>query len=244
MNAFFVALLFVRAALSATIENPNIQADGPACPIKNPLPIEAGPLNITAGHPDDILVDIKVGSRHEGGVAVGLDKLKYSYTINLITMTVTFEMNNPGQVCLDGGKYKANGALDFSPFHEETLPNGIFEGSGSYHACMSNAHISGSVSLKVNLITQEVEVTKINIVDIKSDDVEVDLGHFVVDGTVVDWQVWSANFEERFESEWPTVGAEFLERARAGVNHVIKGYTLQELIDLIGGGDEPCEPEM
>lgn len=65
MNALFLTLLFVGAAFGAVIEkNQVILAEGPACPIDDPLTVEAGPIQIQVGK-QDILLQIDAGSRFE-----------------------------------------------------------------------------------------------------------------------------------------------------------------------------------
>jgi len=244
MNALlFVTSLCFAAALGATVHK-SILADGPKCPAKPVQPVEAGELNITIGTTDPILNIPIGGGHHEGGVATGLHNLKYTYNFNIVGMTLTFEANIPDTVCLDGEKYVAKGIADFSPFRHETLPSGDFEGEGSYHGCMTDAHIKGSVSIRLNLIDQTISVTKVVIDDINADAVELDLGHFVVDGQVTDWAEWTANFEENWDADWAAHSDAFLVRVTAAANDLIFGMTLQELLDLISEGENrPCPPE-
>jgi len=242
MNVLFVTLLLVGTALSATIQNPSINAEGPKCPIEPSFPLEAGPINITVGPPTDIIISIPIGSGHQdGGIVTGLQDLKYTYNINVIGMTVTFDVKIPGKVCMNGDKYNAAGVSNFEPFSHETLPTGNFVGSGGFQGCATESHIAGSIKLRVNLINQKVSVTQIFIDEITSDAIEANLGQFEVDGKVVDWAEWSAKFKTNFEAEWPTVKTAFLERAKNAANVIVEQRTLQEWLDLISEGeDKPC----
>jgi len=244
MNTLFVSLFCVCVGAAVAARNPSIMAEGPNCDMPPRVEAPAGPINITAGHPDRPFVHIPVGGgSHEGGIIAGLQGLKYVYNFNLIGMKLTFDVNVAGKLCIDGDSYNAKGNLDFGPFRQETLPTGAFEGSGSYHACLTNSHVAGTVNIKLNLVDQTVTVTAVDLEDLSADAVEANLGKFVCDGKETDWEQWTADFKDNFDQDWENEDnkAQLEERVIDMVDELLKGKTLEEIIEEIGQ-ERPCPP--
>jgi len=245
MNAgLFVVFLCIGFAYSATVKKETL-GEGPNCPIDDPLKVEAGSLNITLGElgGNTLILNIKQGSKHGGAVATGLKGLSYKYKLNLLTLTITFEAVIGNEVCIKGDSYTAEGSVDVRPFSKNIFPSGDFNGAGKFDACATNFAIQGSARIFVNLITQKISVSKLELKKFTFDKVSVNLEGFSAAGTTIDWADWSSNFKTRFDTEFAQVGLQFNERVRLAVNYHLKELTLEDLIDLIGDGDkpEPCK---
>jgi len=244
MNAgLFVVLLCIGFAYSGTVKQ--TLGEGPSCPIDDPLQVEAGNINITLGEldGDTLILHIKKGSKHGGAVATGLSGLSYEYKLNLITLTITAKAKIPNEVCIKGDSYSADGSADVTPFSKSIFPSGDFKGTGKFQACASNFAVEGSARIFVNLITGKISLSKLELKHFSFDKVSVNLEGFTADGTTIDWADWSENFKTRFDSEFAQVGDQFIERVRKTANFHLKELTLQDLIDIIEGGDkpEPCK---
>lgn len=244
MKIFIVTLCLVAGALAGpAVQQQQVKAEGPRCPIEDPLE-RAGPLpiNVTV-NPLAMLLE---GSQITDLVANGLSTLTYSVNINALLLTASFEVTIPHT---DGyGTFTAEGYLDARPFRQETIPSGNFTGSGLGKITADNLHIKGSASLFINLIGNRVSVSRLNLQDVSFDSVTVDLGdNLTIGGEKIDWAALNNGLKERFDKDLADNKNAIVEKIRQAANGIVGKFTLAELIDLIGGGGggggepEPCE---
>jgi len=212
--------------------------EGPACPIADPLDVEAGPIELNLPP----LVVIAEGSVQDGGIATGLSTLWYKYTINLLTLKIDFEVTIE-RACISGDRYSATGSIDATPFRQETIPSGPFSGTGSYQACVENFRIVGSATLLVNLISNRLTIRLLTIPTFTFSSLSVNLAGFTAGGELINWATWNANIKQNFDQDLEQFRAQIVEKVRLSANEVMKQYTLQEFLDLIGSGNppEPCD---
>jgi len=234
MKVLLITLLLVGTAFSAVVQQQQTMGEGPACPIADPLEFEAGNINITLLP----VLEIDVGSTQGGGVALGLSTLKYSYTLNLILLTINF--NAQVSASVSGGAYAATGVIDATPFSNAVIPSGIFAGAGAYEGAIVGGNAEGSASIFVNLITSKITISRLVLSVVTFDSLSVNLEGFTSNGAVVDFAAWSASIKENFDAEFVTVGADFVEKVRTEViNPLLKEYTLEDFLDLIGENTTP-----
>jgi len=237
MKVLFLALLVVAGASARSAVQQHVQAEGPACPIDDPLR-EPGPvlLNVTF----DPILKIEVGAQLTTVVAEGLSGLWYKIELNAALLTVVFEVEIP--VVTGNATYQAQGYIDARPFRQVTIPSGNFTGSGLGKVSASNLRLRGSASIFINL-QGKVQVSRVGVSELAFDSVNVDLGAgWIIDGAAIDWDEFNRNIKQNFEQDWGTSKDEILDKIRGAANEILKKYTLQELIDiindLIGDGSE------
>jgi len=234
MKVILITLLLVGTAFSAVVQQ--TRGSGPACPIDDPLEIEAGNINTTAITP---IFELDVGSYQNGAVATGLTTLYYEYTINLLTLSLTF---NAGlSASIKGDEYSATGFIDASPFSANVVPSGPLAGAGSFEGSIAGGVAEGSATVFVNLITGKVTLSKLAITKLVFDSISANIGGLEIDGVAIDFAAWNASIKENFDTEFAAVGADFVERVRTQViNVLLKEYSLADFLDLIGEGSTPA----
>lgn len=102
-----------------------------------------------------------------------------------------------------------------------------------------------SATLFVNIIGNRVSVRVLNVNVFTFDEICLNLGaDFQIGGAPVDWADLCANFKGRFDAEWGNnqLKNQLVEKIRVTANVIVGRYTLDELIDLIGGGGPTTEP--
>jgi len=242
MKVLFVTALLVAGAFArSAVQQETIQAEGPRCPIDDPLNSPGpGNLNVTL----DPLAKIDEGSTRGNIIAVGLSTLAYKVDINALLLTASFELSI-STVNATADSYSATGYLDARPIREETIPSGNFTGSGAGRVGGTNGKVSGSASLFINIIGNKVTVSRLVLNTVSFDSINIDLGaSFRIGGKAVDWAQLSANLKANFDQDFNANKNAITDKVRLAANNIISQYTLLELIDLIGdgGGDqEPCE---
>ncbi|CAL8109730.1 unnamed protein product [Orchesella dallaii] len=241
MKVLFVALLFVAGTFArVAVQEQQIQAEGPACPIDDPLE-RPGPdsINVTL----DPIAKLLEGSIRGDIVATGLSTLHYNVDINALLLTATFELTL-AQVDVTT-TYEATGYVDARPLAAETVPQGNFTGSGNARIQASGLKVQGSASLFVNIIGNKVTVSRLVLNTVEFTTLRLDLGaQFLIGGSPVDWTTWSDNIKANFDRDFAANKNAVVDKVRLAANNIVGQYTLAELIDLIsGGGDggEPCE---
>jgi len=219
----------------------NILEEGPACPIDDPLTVEAGPMVVAL--PPLFVMD--EGSSQDGGVATGLSTLYYSYTINLLTLKIDF-LVTIDRACISGGPYRATGSIDATPFRQETIPSGPFSGTGQYEGCVANFRIEGSATLLVNLINNRLTIRLLSIPVFSFTSLNANIEGLTVAGQQIDWNTWNANIKQNFDNDLNQYRTQIVEKVRLSVNEEMKKYTLAEFLELIGGGGggEPCPEKL
>jgi len=238
MKVLFITLLVVAGAFARSAVQQEINAEGPRCPIDDPLRVEHSTINITV----DPIVKLELGSEVSGLIAVGLSSLWYKVDINALLLTATFEVKVP--LINGNATYKATGYVDARPFRQETIPSGNLTGSGLGKLHARDVHLKGSASVFLNL-QGKVQVSRLVLEIVTFSGVELDLGAtFNIGGGAVDWAELSRNLKVNFDRDLADNKNAIQEKIRAAANGILVQYTLQELIDLLdppGGGDpEPC----
>jgi len=238
MKVIALALLFVAGACAkAAVQS--TRAEGPACPPEDPLiRVEAGPLNISF-HP--------IAQIDEGGVrsdvnVVGLSTFGYTYEINLIALTATFSIR-VANINLRS-EYIATGYLDARPFTQSCIPSGNFTGAGTALVTAGGVAAAGSATLFVNLATGTVSIRLLAVDSFSFTSLTVDLGEeYMIDGSPIDWPTFNAGLKACVDTQFAANNAEIVEKIRVGVNLKISVLTLEEFLELIGGGgDGECDP--
>jgi hypothetical protein len=232
MKVVFITLLVVAGAFARSAVQQNaINAEGPECPIDDPLLVDQANINITV----DPLIKLEIGSEVVNLIAEGLSTLRYKIDLNIVLLTATFEVTIPK--ISGNATYSAEGYLDARPFRQETVPSGNLTGSGLGKLDATNVKLRGSASVFLNL-AGKVQLSRLVIAEASFDSVAVDLGTtFNIGGGAVDWAELNRNLKANFDRDLSDNKNAIQERIREAANGILKKYTLQELIDLIGGGD-------
>ena len=236
MKTIFVALLLVAVAHARSASK---FAEGPACPIEDPLTRPGGEFNVTL---DPIVVINEGGVRGELNV-IGLTSLHYVYDINVITLNVDLELTL-GNLDLTMLDVDCSGWIDASPLTSAVFPSGDFVGKGTAKLVASEVSLKLTATLFPNLITNKLSIRLLGVSELVFGSLSVDLGAgFLVDETPVDWAAWSAGIKDAWDTEFAANHDVMVEKARNAANNVIGNYTLDELLELIegiGGGEEGC----
>jgi len=242
MKVLFVTLLVIAGAFARSAVQDSIFAEGPACPIADPLN-SPGPsaINVTL-HP---LFQLLEGCERGDLVATGLSTLHYNIDINALLLTASFEVTIT-QVGLDTTYTNAEGYVDARPLGSDTVPAGNFTGSGTAKLTASGVHAKGRGSLWINIIGNKVTLNSLTLEIVNFDTLTLDLGAtLTIGGSPVDWATWSQNIKANFDRDFAANKNEVVDKVRLAANNIIGQYTLAELIELIGGGggggEEPCE---
>jgi len=214
-------------------------AEGPSCPIDDPLFIAEGSLNISIPP----LFILNEGSIQGGGVANGLTSLRYTFNYIILTGRLDFEFWLGG-ADVDLVSYEGTGSIDGTPFRPETIPRGAFEGHGHFRARASDVHAKGVGFLGVNLITSKAQLRSLAINELNFETVHLDLGTVTIGGQPWDQVEWNANFRQNFFQDWTSVGTQFVEQIRVSINAELGKYTLPELLELLfPSNPSTCKPE-
>jgi len=232
MKVLFITLLVVAGAFArSAVQQQQVNAEGPECPIDDPLRVEQANINITV----DPIVQLLVGSEIENLIAEGLSTLRYQVDINVILLTATFNVSIP--LVKGNATYKAEGYVDARPFRQETIPSGNFTGSGVGKLEATNVRLRGSASIFINL-QGRVQLSRLVLAEVAFDSLALDLGtSFTIGGGAVDWDELSRNIKPNFDRDLNDNRNAVQEKIRGAANGILVQFTLQELIDLIGGGD-------
>jgi len=232
MKVLFITLLVVAGAFARSAVQNNINAEGPSCPIDDPLRVEQANINITV----DPIVKLLLGSEVQNLVAEGLSSL--SYSVNLQVLTVTFNVSIP--LIQGNATFSAEGYVDARPLRQETLPSGNLTGSGLGKLSATNVRLTGSAVLFLNL-QGKVQVSRLTLDVASFDSLAIDLGtSFIIGGGAVDWAEHSRNVKSNFDRDLADNKNAIQEKLRAAGNGILGQFTLEELIELIGGGgDDP-----
>jgi len=236
MKSFILLLAAFAVAIASPLGQQGTFGEGPACPIDDPLTIEPGNINVTL--PPFLVID--EGSTQGGGVATGLSTLFYSYTINLLTLRIDFQLSITGTACARGDDYEATGTIDAVPFRPVTIPSGPFQGSGAWEGCVSEFSVRGYAVLLVNLITNRLSIRTLSITTLSFSSLSANASQLVVGGNQIDWVVWNRDIKSNFDEDWSTHRLEITEKARLSANQELRKYTLQDFLDLIGEGTSPA----
>lgn len=229
MKVLLITLLVVAGAFArSAVQQKAIMAEGPECPIDDPLTVDQAAINITV----DPLINLEIGSEVVNLIAEGLSTLRYK--IDLVLLTATFEVTIPK--ITGNATYSAQGYLDARPFRQETIPSGNLTGSGLGKLDATNVKLKGSATLFINL-GGKVQVSRLVIAEASFDSLAVDLGtSFNIGGGAVDWAELNKNIKANFDRDLTENKNAIQEKIREAANGILKKFTLQELIDLIGGG--------
>jgi len=235
MKVLLLTLALVAGSLAAVVLDQKTLGSGPACPLDDPLFIEPGDINVTVLP----IFELDVGSTQGGGVAIGLTTVFYEYTINYLTLTVSFSAGVSASIDLDA--YDVSGIIDATPFSEKIAPSGPYTGSGTLKGSIGGGFIAGSVTIFVNIFSNKISISKLVIDEFKFDSLTLDLENFKSNDVPYDWAEWNANINENFATEYPEHGAEFFEIVRVdALNPLLAEFTLQDLWDIIGEGSTPA----
>jgi hypothetical protein len=229
-----VATAVVGSSIRETLET------GPACPPADPLNSPAGPLNVTL-HP---ILNIDQGSTRGDLVATGLSGLSYDYTIIIITLTLNFHLTLPSAHITND--FTVTGYLDARPFSQGCIPSGNFTGSGAATIHASTLDVNIRAVLFANLITNKLSIRTLEIRNISfGSDIMISFGpDLIIGGSPVDWDAVSAGLKTCFDAEFAANKAAITEKIRQAGNVVIGNYTIDELLELIGGGGGTCPPPL
>jgi hypothetical protein len=233
MKVLLITLLVVAGAFArSAVQQSAINAEGPACPIDDPIRVEQGAINITV----DPVLNLEVGSEVVNLIAEGLSTLRYKIDLNIILLTATFEVTIPK--VSGNATYSASGYLDARPFRQETVPSGNLTGSGLGKVDATGIKARGSVSIFLNL-QGKVQLSRLVLAEVSFDSLAVDLGTtFNIGGGAVDWAELNRNIKANFDRDLSENKNAIQEKLREAANGILKKFTLQDLIDLIGGGDD------
>jgi len=233
MKVLFAVLLLVAGALAkSAVQQQHVEAEGPACPIEDPLARDGPlPLNVTL----DPLLKLDVGSEVTNLIVEGLSTLHYEVNINALLLTASFEVTLARVT--GNATYSAAGYVDARPFRQETIPSGNVTGSGFGKVSANDVHLKGRASLFINIIGNKVQISNLNLETVSFSSLSVDLGSDItVGGSPVDWAQLSANIKANFDRDLAEHKSEITNKIRQTANTIVGRYTLAELIDLIGGG--------
>jgi len=240
MKVLFATLLLVAGAFARTaVQQQEVFAEGPACPIEDPLQRDGPlPLNVTL----DPILKLDVGSDVTNLIVEGLSTLKYSININALLLTATFEVTL--ERVTGNATYNAAGYLDARPFRPETIPSGNLTGSGFGKVSATDIRLKGRASLFINIIGNKVQISNLNLETVSFASLEVDLGQDItIGGSPVDWAQLSANIKANFDRDLAENKNAIVDKIRGAANTIVGRYTLAELIELIGGGGGGGDPE-
>jgi hypothetical protein len=213
---------------------------------EDPLIVPPGTFNLTL-HP---LFNLAEESNHGGLVVAGVSGLITDISIIIITLTLNFRVEVPS-IEADATSIDVLGYVDTRPFTALPVGNytGTTTGTTSGIARVRNLRVEGSATLFVNIIGNRVSVRVLTVGVFSFDEICLNLGaNFQIGGNPVDWTDFCANFKGRFDAEWGNTQLknQLVEKIRVAANVIVGRYTLDELIDLIGGGDgptsAPCPP--
>jgi hypothetical protein len=231
-----LSLFAFAGADGAAVQN-EILAEGPACPIPNPIEV-AGPIpiNITL----DPLVAFKEGSEVTNLAVRDADTLKYTYNIVILPPGANIDLTLTK--ASGSGDFVVSGYLDATPFRQETIPSGDIEGKGNAKISIEGLHVKGKANLRIKL-NGKVEVTTVTIDILKFDAISVDFGtEMTIGGKVIDWATLSANLKANFDKDFADHGTEIVNKIKGVVNGILGEFTLQELLDIIKKLEErECE---
>ncbi|OXA56718.1 uncharacterized protein LOC110847289 [Folsomia candida] len=236
MKVIAVALLLVAGAFANSIKQ--TRETGPPCPIADPLIDEpSDQLNFTLNP----IAQIIVGGSHGLTTINGLSTFQYEYTINLIQLTAEFTIT---LTTFDlTSTYTAEGYVDARPLSQSCIPSGNFTGTGPVAITAAGLVVSGSATIFVNLITDRISIRLLSIPNLVFDSLTADLGpEFIIGGAPVDWAQFSSNIKSCVDTEFPANRDDVVEKFRLAINELIADFTLQDFLDLIGGGDSTCPP--
>lgn len=171
----------------------------------------------------------------------GLSTFQYEYTINLIQLTAEFTIT---LTTFDlTSTYTAEGYVDARPLSQSCIPSGNFTGTGPVAITAAGLVVSGSATIFVNLITDRISIRLLSIPNLVFDSLTADLGpEFIIGGAPVDWAQFSSNIKSCVDTEFPANRDDVVEKFRLAINELIADFTLQDFLDLIGGGDSTCPP--
>jgi len=241
MKVLFITLLVVAGAFArSAVQQQNVMAEGPSCPIDDPLTVEHAAINITV----DPVVALLLGSEVNNLIAEGLSTLTYKVDINALLLTATFEVSIP--LIKGNATYSAEGYVDARPFRQETIPSGNLTGSGLGKLAATNVKLRGSASIFLNL-AGKVQLSRLVLAEVSFDSLELDLGtSFNIGGGAIDWPRFSETVKQNFDEDLAGNKNAIQEKLRGAANNILKTFSLQDLIDLItppgdGGEPEPCE---
>jgi len=239
MKVIAVVLLLVAGACAKAAVK-STRAEGPACPAEDPLiRLEVGPLNITLNP----IAQIDQGGERSDVNVVGLSTFGYTYEINLIALTATFQIRVANLNLRS--EYVATGYLDARPFSQGCIPSGNFTGAGTALVTASGINAEGSATLFVNLIDNKLSVRLLSVSAFSFTTLTVDLGpDYMIGGETVNWPQFNAGLKACVDSEFAANNAAIVEKIRLTVNGAIADLTLQDFLDLIGGGDGECPPTL
>lgn len=241
MKVLFVALCLVAGTFArVAVQQQEIKAEGPSCPIDDPLE-SPGPSNINVTL--DPIAKLLEGSIRGDLVATGLSTLRYNIDINALLLTAVFELE---LATVDvTTTYDVSGYVDARPLSAETVPQGNLTGKGDARIQATGLKLQGSASLFINIIGNKVTVSRLVLNTVQFTTLRLDFGQtLIIGGSPVDWATWSNNIKVNFDRDFAANKNAITDKVRLAANNIVGQYTLAELIDLIsGGGDggEPCE---
>lgn len=170
--------------------------------------------------------------------------MSYDYTIIIITLTLNFHLTLPSaHITTD---FVVTGYLDARPFSSGCIPSGNFTGSGASTVHASALDVNIRAVLFANLITNKLSIRTLEIRNISfGSDIMLSFGpDLLIGGSPVDWDAVSAGLKTCFDAEFAANKAAITEKIRLAGNVVIGKYTIDELLELIGGGGGTCPPPL
>ncbi|OXA39759.1 uncharacterized protein LOC110861056 [Folsomia candida] len=239
MQVFAIVLLLVAGSFANSIKQ--TRETGPPCPLPAEYIGTEGPLNITL-HP---ILEIHQGGTRGVSTINGLDTFAYEYTINLIALTAEFTIT-VGSLSLDT-LYTATGYLDARPFSQGCIPSGNFTGGANGPAPATATVVGlravGTATIFINLITDRISLRLLAVSSFSFTTITANLSDdYVIGGSPIDWPAFNAGLKACVDSEFASNNAAVVEKIRLAVNEKIADYTLQDFLDLIGGGGSTCPP--
>ncbi|OXA39712.1 putative chitinase 3 [Folsomia candida] len=151
------------------------------------------------------------GSMLDGGYMTGFSTMNWQCVVTSITLTPTFRLRVPN-FYLEMAYSEMSGYFDFRPFTQGCLPSGNFTwqyGTAYFETLTFD-------SLFINLGPD-----------------------FVIGGNPVDWDAFNENINTCFATELAAYKAPIEEKLRTALNLVISQFTIDEVIDIVTGGDCP-----
>ncbi|CAL8114751.1 unnamed protein product [Orchesella dallaii] len=165
----------------------------------------------------------------------------YGYNFYLDTNLFNLDFNITVDELSAMSSYNASGYLDLRPLSEETVPHGNFTGNGFAHFRLNDVVVTGNGLMFIDIIRNQATFQMLNISSIDFTSIAVDLGEtFVIDGKVIDWIAWSANFKSNFDYDFEVNKSSVNELFYLGLNTILKQYTLVDMLEFINGEVE-CE---
>ncbi|CAL8114749.1 unnamed protein product [Orchesella dallaii] len=232
--SYLVTLLCVTIGFTQVVSD--TEGYGPACPVDDPL-ISFRPqlFNVTL----DPVLEINEGSVYGNLMVLGLST--YGYNFYLDTNLFNLDFNITVDELSAMSSYNASGYLDLRPLSEETVPHGNFTGNGFAHFRLNDVVVTGNGLMFIDIIRNQATFQMLNISSIDFTSIAVDLGEtFVIDGKVIDWIAWSANFKSNFDYDFEVNKSSVNELFYLGLNTILKQYTLVDMLEFINGEVE-CE---